>query len=50
MNNTKEQLIYWKQNTERNYYCCSKYGYLFHSYNELRDFSNNNDYFSLDNE
>ena len=50
MNKTKKQLMYWNQKTEEQQYYCSKYGYLFHNSDELKDFSNNSDYFSLDSE
>ncbi len=50
MNNIKNQLRNWNKKMEEKNYCCSKCGYLFHNYDELRDFSNNNDYFSLGDE
>jgi hypothetical protein len=50
MSNAKKQLKYWNRRTEENHYCCSKYGFFFHNYDELRDFSNNSDYFSLEEE
>lgn len=43
MNNIKKQIRYWNQRNEENHYCCSKYGYLFHNHDELREFSNEND-------
>ncbi len=48
MNKNKKQLMYWNQKTEEPQYYYSKNGYLFHNYDELKEFSNNNDYFPLD--
>ncbi|MHA1489678.1 MAG: hypothetical protein ACTSRI_08485 [Promethearchaeota archaeon] len=50
MNRFKKQLRNWNQNVEEKYYCCLQYGYLFHDYVELRDFDNNIDDFSSDDD
>ncbi len=48
MNTTKKQLMHRNQKTEERQYYYSKCGYFFHNYDELKEFSNNSDYFPLD--
>ena len=36
------------KNIDESYYCCSQGDYLFHNDQELRDFCDENDFFSID--